>query len=258
MTPQEIEEKNSMLLRKQHEIKSQRAQAMPKRAVNSFNEALALPQKKTDTRCRGCGGVTKNFDIYGDPIVCDKCVDEARAEREAREIRARLESCVPKKFLELETSKQEPLDRLWQKSLFLFGGVGTGKTVFACSVAKKIVRAGGRVDFKSYPALIMFLQNLYRQDGEGPFSFAEKIATSEECLILDDIGAEKITDFVKQITYYIVNEREQRCLQTVITSNFSLAQIDAMIDPRISSRIAGTYEILNFGNTDQRIKKRSK
>ena len=77
----------------------------------------------------------------------------------------------------------------------------------------------------------------------------------DKILFLDDLGAEKLTDFVRQITYFILNEREQNELTTVITSNFSLKQLDEQIDQRISSRIAGMCEILKFTGDDRRIKK---
>ena len=79
-----------------------------------------------------------------------------------------------------------------------------------------------------------------------------------DALFLDDLGAEKLTDFVRQITYYILNEREQHQLLTVITSNFSIKDLDKQIDSRISSRIAGMCEILKFTGKDQRLKSNDK
>ena len=63
-----------------------------------------------------------------------------------------------------------------------------------------------------------------------------------------------MTDFVKQIIYFIINEREQRCLTTIITSNFSLAQLDEHIDSRISSRIAGMCKVIQLSGRDRRLK----
>ena len=80
------------------------------------------------------------------------------------------------------------------------------------------------------------------------------MAKFEGWLAIDDIGAEKLTEFVRQITYYILNEREQRELPTLITSNFSLMEIDEMIDSRISSRIAGMCEVIKLSGKDRRLK----
>ncbi len=125
--------------------------------------------------------------------------------------------------------------------------------MFACSFLKETYRLGLEGRLISYPAFIMELQNMFREDGESPADFAKKVATYPELLVIDDLGAEKLTDFVRQTTYYILNEREQRCLQTVITSNFSLAQIDEQIDSRVSSRIAGMCKVFKFEGNDRRL-----
>jgi len=51
----------------------------------------------------------------------------------------------------------------------------------------------------------------------------------------------------------IINYREQNKLQTIITSNFTLDEIDKYIDRRISSRIAGMCEIIRMSG-DKRLK----
>jgi DNA replication protein DnaC len=53
----------------------------------------------------------------------------------------------------------------------------------------------------------------------------------------------------------IINYREQNKLQTIITSNFTLDEIDMYIDRRISSRIAGMCEVVRMSG-DKRLKQR--
>src|SRR3990167_9483378 len=98
----------------------------------------------------------------------------------------------------------------------------------------------------------MELQAMYSKDNESPFDEAQRIANFNGVLIIDDIGAEKMSDWVRQILYYIINEREQRLLPTVITSNFSLQQIAEQIDIRISSRIAGMCKLIKLTGMDRR------
>ena len=141
------------------------------------------------------------------------------------------------------------------KSLFVWGNSGTGKTTFVCSLAKAYLRAELKVKILSYPKFIMELQGGFKDDSS-PYGVAQRIAGYAGILIIDDIGAEKLTAFVQQISYFIINEREQYLLKTIITSNFSLQQIAEQIDVRIASRITGMCDILNFTGSDLRLKNR--
>ena len=73
--------------------------------------------------------------------------------------------------------------------------------------------------------------------------------------MIDDLGAEKTTDFVRQTLYYIVNEREQNELPIIVTSNYTLKDLAAKFDERISSRLAGMCKQVKLTGTDRRVKK---
>lgn len=167
-----------------------------------------------------------------------------------------LSTIIPKKYLRIECDKPELVQQGLEKSLYITGSCGVGKTVLMAGIVKELVRQNKRVEWYSYPELIMNLQNLYRKDTDDTaFDVAEKIAEFSGTLCIDDLGAEKITDFVRQTTYYIINKREQECLHTIITSNFTLREIDDQIDPRIGSRIAGMCEIITLKGRDRRLDK---
>jgi DNA replication protein DnaC len=161
---------------------------------------------------------------------------------------------IPLKYHNIETDKTEILNMSINKNLFITGSVGTGKTVFAASIAKYYIKNGENVLWISYPNFIMQVQNKYSKNdqSETAYDIAEKTAFYAGYLVIDDLGAEKLTDFVKQITYYILNTREQHCLRTIITSNFSLSDINDQIDERISSRILGMCDVLKFTGQDKR------
>ncbi len=204
-----------------------------------------------------CNEICKNIFVKKESIKEDEEYQIRKKER----VHGRIRDLIPQKYKTLETDKTKILNENYDKSLFIWGGVGSGKTVFVTSMAKKYIRDDVNILWYSFPALIMKLQKAFNS-GETdfntgkkitPYGIAEKIALSEKILFLDDLGAEKITEFVKQIMYYIINEREQRELKTIITSNFSLADIDRQIDPRISSRIGGMCKVLKFSGKDRRI-----
>jgi len=178
---------------------------------------------------------------------------------------------IPPKYVDLEFYDKEILESLinTEKSIFIHGKVGIGKTVLMASVIKDYIKKNNyqamsvfegdhrstNAEWISYPAFIMKLQQMFRNNKENPYDYATEIANCSGLLAIDDLGAEKITDFVRQITYFIINEREQREKRMIITSNYSLNQIDEMIDSRISSRIVGMCDIVELTGADRRIKR---
>ncbi len=185
------------------------------------------------------------------------CSDECKTIHEKKLYRKRL-VIIPIKFRDIECDKPNIVKQGIEQSMFITGGAGVGKTVLMAGIAKEILKAKKKeVEWISYPSFIMELQSSFRKDDEiTPFERAEEIASFSGTLAIDDIGAEKMTAFVQQITYYIINYREQEMLHTLITSNFSLQQIDDQIDTRVSSRIGGMCKIVKLAGRDRRLEKR--
>lgn len=136
------------------------------------------------------------------------------------------------------------------ESLFLYGDSGSGKTFLSAMILKMIWKESGSGKFISYPEFIYSIQTDYENNA----GTVDDIKKYQYCLVIDDFGAEKMTDFVRQISYLIINYREQNKLQTIITSNFTLDEIDKFVDRRVSSRIGGMCKIIKMTG-DKRIKK---
>ena len=135
------------------------------------------------------------------------------------------------------------------KSAFLWGVPGSGKTTLAAEILKAQWRKGQPGKFIIIPELVLSLQS----DFENSYSRAMDISKQKGLLVLDDLGAEKTTDYVRQMLYVIINAREMNEWQTIITSNLSIEEISTAIDPRIASRIAGMGEVINLGDKDFRL-----
>jgi DNA replication protein DnaC len=166
-----------------------------------------------------------------------------------------IKETLPRKYHSIATNRKDIFEAKRDNSLFITGMPGTGKTVLACSIAKYLICNEKPVKFISYPAYIMRLQDSFRNENASPFQIAREVARFDGTLIIDDFGAEKLTDYVRQITYFILNEREQWCGPVIITSNYTLGDLDTLVDPRISSRIAGMCDIIKLTGEDRRTNK---
>ncbi len=191
-------------------------------------------------------------------------------EREKGNLDYLISSMIPKRYVDIEYDDKIILDRIIKsdKSFFIHGKVGTGKTVLMANVMKDYIKKNSystgyyncgndlrtSAEWISYPKFIMELQVMFRNDKQNPHEYATQIAGCKGLLAIDDLGAEKMTEFVRQITYFIINEREQNMKRMIITSNYTLDQIDEMIDERVSSRITGICEIIELTGKDRRIK----
>ena len=63
-------------------------------------------------------------------------------------------------------------------------------------------------------------------------------------LIIDDLGAENITDWSYEMLYQIINYRYSNLLPTIFISNLSDLELEKKLDKRIVSRI---YEMCKKG-----------
>ncbi len=223
----------------------------------------ACKDKPTERTCELCAVTftAKNDEVvYLDgKLVCEVCrtkAMEVEAQRRKDDmIREQLEAVIPAHFRNIETDKADKLEKSLGKSLFITGAAGTGKSVFMYSLAKRYIRAGEPVKVIRFTSWVMEMQSLFRSETANPFLAAQRTAAFKGVLCIDDLGAEKATEYVRQLIYYILDEREQGDLVTVITSNLSLNQIDENIDKRASSRILGMCEVLKTTGEDRRLKR---
>jgi len=139
------------------------------------------------------------------------------------------------------------------RGLWLMGDVGTGKTTLAMIVSKAAAEAGRSVAIYSMPRLLARIRRTYdASPGEDSYlEFFERL-TSVDLLHIDDLGAEKRSDWVLEQLYAIVDERYQSQRSVVVTSNQDYAQLKAEIGDRVVSRLTEMCEELPLYGPDLR------
>jgi DNA replication protein DnaC len=122
--------------------------------------------------------------------------------------------------------------------LWLMGDVGTGKTSLAMLVSKAAVEAGHTVAIYSLPRLLARIRRTYDAEaGEDSYLDFFGRLTSVDLLHIDDLGAEKRSDWVLEQLYAIVDERYESKRSMVVTTNLGQDDLERQIGPRTVSRL---------------------
>src|ERR671910_3321735 len=115
------------------------------------------------------------------------------------------------------------------KGLWFDGPVGTGKTSLAVLVAKAARDAGRSYALYPVPLLLAEIKRTYDRDsGDNYLAFFRRLC-SVDLLVLDDLGAEKQTEWVLEQLFSIVNERWQDRRSVVVTTNIPDEDPDAPV-----------------------------
>lgn len=140
-----------------------------------------------------------------------------------------------------------------KKGIFLYGDAGTGKTYIMYTILKEFYRVENyETLFTDMPWLSMKIKN-YVKENEDPQENV-RTYTSPQYLFLDDFGVEKMTDFLFETLYLIIDTRYSHLKPTFISSNYSLKEIAENINDRIASRISEMCVVIKVEGKDRRIK----
>ncbi|HEX8121595.1 MAG TPA: ATP-binding protein [Solirubrobacteraceae bacterium] len=121
------------------------------------------------------------------------------------------------------------------RGIWFVGDVGTGKTTLAMLVSKAAIEAGRSAAIYSLPRLLGVLRESMSSE-EGLLRLVDDLS-QVDLLHLDDLGAERATDWVLEQLYAIVNARYEEQRSLVITTNLQPEELADQLGPRIVSRI---------------------
>lgn len=140
------------------------------------------------------------------------------------------------------------------KSIFMEGGTGLGKTHLSLAIAGRVIERGYGVIYCSVPNILAVIEKEHFSRG-GERSTLRHL---ENCdlLILDDLGTEFSTNFTVTSIYNLINTRIAREKATILNTNLSLFEIKKIYSERLVSRLIGEQIYFQFIGDDVRIIKR--
>jgi DNA replication protein DnaC len=156
----------------------------------------------------------------------------------------------------------EEFDLSTKHGLMFYGHAGSGKTHLSVAITKQIIEEKQiQVKFVRIVDLLLEIRKTFDENeswkAENESELLRKY-TFTPLLILDDIGSEKTTDWVRQVLYQIIDERWIEQKPIIVTSNLTLDELEGRLGERIASRIAGITQLIEMQSHDYRIKSNPK
>lgn len=225
-------------------------------------------------RCKACGKKLETIlhfnspalkDLDGMKVNCicdcgtakrDKINHELKAiERDKEKGRHRAEcfkiiSMADMTFAKDDSSGSEPsnLSRRWvshyEKNLqsgkpipwlFFYGSTGTGKTFYAACIANAMIEKGYLIKLATGSEIE---QDVFNADDKA--SIYKRYA-GYDVLILDDLAAERKSDYMYEILYNIINDRYLAQKPMIITTNMTTAETGNPKDKRLERIMSRIY-----------------
>jgi DNA replication protein DnaC len=144
---------------------------------------------------------------------------------------------VPSRYLNCHFNSYQPRNRSQQaaakyaiglaqnypaveQGLLLTGTVGVGKTHLAVSILKGLAERGFKGLFYEFGSLLKEIQDSYNSNTRTSELSVLSPVLKADVLVLDELGASKPTDWVKDTMAHIINTRYNDKKITIFTTNY--------------------------------------
>lgn len=155
-------------------------------------------------------------------------------------------------------------DKEVMTGLYISGPIGTGKTALACAIIMEISGRGFIVDYWVYNELLQEIKASFDDQEVTPGHVLLKNARQADLLFLDDLGADRASEWTVDILCQIINGRYDDCKPILITSNYTGCALLSRLEKiakggsahRIISRLCEMVEAVPIAGGDLRRRKK--
>ena len=119
------------------------------------------------------------------------------------------------------------LNNQTRRGIYIYGPTGTGKTYLMGCIYNYFRQNGKEPAILYYPE---FIRKIKSKISNNSYDLYIDLIRDEEILIIDDIGAENITEFIRdEVLGPIINHREAEKLPTFFSSNLSIDDLSELL-----------------------------
>jgi DNA replication protein DnaC len=148
------------------------------------------------------------------------------------------------------------------RPFILFSGSNRrGKTGMAIGILKRAIAQNVPAAFRTCSGLLTELKATYDKDNPRCFSEILEVLQTAPLLVLDDLGAEKLTEYAVEVLVELLDYRANNLLLTIFTTNLSWKRPDGVVGTddeisplalwvgqRLYMRIRPNAHLLDFGD----------
>jgi DNA replication protein DnaC len=132
--------------------------------------------------------------------------------------------------------------------VYVYGPPGNGKTHLAAAAANTLVARGRAVLFATAPELLAMIRDGFNAgQAEDLIGLCQRVPW----LVVDDLGAERLTDWAAEVLFRVFNARYTARAHTLVVSNVRPEEVP---DPRLRSRFldVAVCQVVPNGGEDYR------
>jgi len=233
-----------------------------------FIKIKEIADRRPKTKCGRCNKTELQFSG-----ICEGCKLAIEAEGKERRYQDRLENMgahlkligVGKRYIGCTLDDFEDGGKYVKAckdflsnphhGLFFSGGYGSGKTHLAVGICRELLKIK-RVPTVVFTTGAELLLNIRKTYSDPKLSEPGVIAVycEPDYLVIDDLGAEKPTEWAKATLHIILERRDSEMMPTIVTSNLTLKQISETLGGRVGSRLANS-RVISVSMPDRRRKR---
>lgn len=182
---------------------------------------------------------------------CQNEEDRARRNEEMRWIQSNLPLGITRRTFDtfnLREGTKEALAEAWDMAsgkggvLFLVGSTGTGKSHLLEAIGRHVLESRKDIDvrYETSSGLLNRLREAASSSSDLDMAELWNWYQRREVLLLDDIGAEKPSEFVVERLTSLVDDRLRRGTSLAIATNLTHEEMASRLGDRLASRLYQT------------------